>query len=90
MLLLRRCVLYSDLLARLKPFGITQVGKLLTDGDTIVILAHQSEVVFPFAFIGHTLYLETDSLDCWIHTEVVKAVCRRFGIEFSRVASQPN
>ena len=70
-------MLYSELLKRLEPHKIKQIGKLMNGTDTIVYLG--MEVVFPYRAQLHGLYAQGDDWD--VDEEEIAAVLRRFSIK---------
>jgi len=67
---------YTELLEKLAPQGICEIGRLQSGDGTIVFLGRK--ITFPFAGeLVHTMYLEEGD-NPEIHTEEVKAVLRKF------------
>jgi hypothetical protein len=74
-------MLYSDLLRRLKPAGIEEVGRLTLGADSAVYLGKPSEIVFPIGgFRLHTFYAPAGAGDFTLDPEEIAALLRRFQI----------
>ena len=75
---------YIDLLAKLKPFGIEQVGRWTIGADGAVHLGKPSEIVFPYQFTVHTLYVAAGVNDFYVDPEIIAAILRRFNVDHER------
>jgi hypothetical protein len=74
-------MLYSELLQKLAPHGIHQVGRLTAGGDSSVYLGRPAEIVFPFGdFDIHTFYAPANVDDFWLDPEEIAALLRRFNL----------
>lgn len=80
-------MLYSELLRRLKPHGIEQIGKLTAGADSTVMLGKPAEAVFPFPFDYHTFYVPAGVEDFWLDPEEIAPLLRRFRIDMDRFTS---
>ena len=74
---------YSELLERLKPHSIEQVGRLKAEADEVVYLGNPKESVFPHRMQLHPLYADGDDWD--VDDEEIAALCRRFEIDAQRL-----
>lgn len=73
-------MLYADLLEKLRPLGVGQVGTLTSGGYTMALLARPNEAIFPFPFKNYPIILD-DGDQTYVDEEQVLAIARRFGLD---------
>ena len=72
---------YSDLQAKLAPFGVGHIARLKKGEDEFVYLGRKEDLVFPFAPKAlHPVYLENGDAT-QLHPEEISAILRTFEIE---------
>ena len=76
---------YSELLRRLKPHGIEQIGRLTVGGDSAVMLGRPKEAVFPFPFQFHTFYAPAGQEDFLLDPEEITPLLRRFDLSMDEL-----
>ena len=76
---------YSELLRRLKPVGIEQIGRLTVGEDSSVSLGKPSEIVFPYGGKIHTFYAPAGVDEFWLDPEEIAALLRRFNLNLEDI-----
>jgi hypothetical protein len=68
---------YADLLEKLKPLGLAEVGGMVVDGYNTVWIGRPKDAIVPYNMIIHPLVLDNGAAT-EIDDEVYDAIVRRF------------
>lgn len=76
---------YSELLKRLNPVGIEEIGRLTVGGDSSISVGKPNEIIFPFGGTIHTFYAPAGAHDFWLDPEEIAALLRRFKLKLDDI-----
>jgi hypothetical protein len=82
---------YSKLLEKLKPYDLTELGRIVVSpsGDATVMIGSEQEVMVPFVPTCHTLRSPGGAQDFYVQEDDVLSLLERFKIPLEGILIPP-